>query len=529
MPRDLQFDEPPPPSRLRPIVAATIACLPFLLFPAIHYRICGDEATGLTTYDMPYYTANARAVLDRGSLGTYPNPFDADPAAPSIYFHWLIGLLAILTGPLGIDPGLALLAIGIAGGWWAARLMYSLVVELRGDDAFTLPLYFSTMWGGGLLALGRIVANLASERAWNDSLLAFDPGQGLWCLNFGRNLILPMEAVYHALMIGLWLAILRRRWRSAATCLALLASTHPFSGAQALAIVGAWLGVSWRNREQRPPMSFYAIWLGVAIAFAAYYFLYLPSYPQHAALQQTWTLEWTLNGLQMALAWGPAAVLAVLSLLSSTAWQRRCRFLMTAAVVSFLLANHHWFMTPRQPIHFSRGYIWTPLWLMGLPAFSVLLRRPLANPLQMLGVALVLGLTVLDNAAFLAVSSQRMRDLGFALSTDERRMFESMRQSGLTQVLLADDPRLGYLAAAYTSVRPYLGHKYNTPSYDRRLESLQQWMNDEEPGDLLIGCDLFLSTTPESAARIEASGWEPMLEHGGLSLWRKVAFRVPAE
>ncbi len=218
-----------------------MAALPFLLFPAIHHVRWGDEASGFTTYDLPYYAANARAILDRGHAGSYPNPFDPDPAAPVIYFHWLIGLLAVLIGPMHLPPGLALLAIQAVGAFASARVMYSLVAWLLPESRGRTLLYLLTMWSGGLLILGKLLANVAQGHPWHAALLALDPGQGLWCLNFGRNLILPTEAVYHALMLGLWLAILKARWKSAAVLLAAICSTHPFTGAQALAIVGAFL------------------------------------------------------------------------------------------------------------------------------------------------------------------------------------------------------------------------------------------------------------------------------------------------
>jgi hypothetical protein len=491
------------------------------MFPAAHYRAGGTEATGLTTYDLPYYAANARALVERGHLGCYPNAFDPDANAPAIYCHWLISILAILIGPLAMDPGLALLAIQLVGGWAAARVMFA-IVETLAPGRNVVPLFLSTMWGGGLLVLGKLATNALNGYPWDLNPLTFDPGQGLWGLNFGRTLILPTEAVYHALMLGLWLGLLRRQWNLAALMLWLIATTHPFTGAQAIAITGAWIGLSWFTESSRPPLGFVASVAVTAIAFAGYYGFYLPSFPQHRALENVWTLHWTLTLPMMLLAWQPAAMLALAGV-GRAGWSSRTRFLATAACVSFLLANHQWFMTPRQPIHFTRGYIWTPLWLMGLPALTALLDRlrNLSIAPKVVTVSLLGVLLVSDNAAFLAINWLHPKAHGYFLTDDERRAFRELASQTNPGILLTDDERLGYLAAAYTPARPWFGHKYNTPQFEARKERVERFIAGEEDPDLLMQGDLWLTESPSVAERLQTAGWRPVADYGALKLLRR--------
>lgn len=532
-----------------------LAAVPFFLFPLIHYERWGDEATGLTTYDLPYYVANARAILDRGHAGLYPNPFDSDPAAPAIYFHWLMLALAALIGPLGLKPGHALLLIQLIGAIASARVMYALVTWLLPSTRWRVPLYLLTMWSGGLLILGKLIGNISTGAAWNTQLLAFDPGQGLWCLNFGRNLILPTEAIYHALMLALWLAILKANWITAALFLVAITTTHPFTGAQALAIVGVHAlachlipapssprrtSSASPHREGEapaqpqalpapsfntpPPKSFLISYTLIAAAFIAYYFLFLPRFPQHQEIQHAWTLGWTLSGPTILLAYTPAAILAWLAIRSNSAWRRQITFLLIAAGVSFLLANHQWFITPRQPIHFTRGYIWTPLFLAGLPTLAAFLDRLRARGLVVAGVVIV-GFSIIavsDNAGFLMVNAIGTTPPGFGLTKDERAAFGDLNGARLTGVLLTDDDRVGYLAAAMTSARPWLGHKYNTPRFEERLNQLAAFKATSAAGEVLDEVDLALTADPRVVRRVQDAGWERVATQGKLELWRKV-------
>lgn len=539
-------------SNNRAAIWSAVALLPFLAFPVAHYVAFGAEATGLTTYDLPYYAANARALAERGEGGFYPNAFDPNPGAPAIYFHWLIAVLAFVTRGLGIDPGLALQVIGVTAGWTAARLMYSLVETLVQERRWLVPLYLSTMWGGGLLVEGAVLKNVASGTAIEQSLLTFDPGQGLWCLNFGRNLILPTEAVYHALMIGLWLSILRGRFRAASICLWLIVTTHPFTGAQALAIVGAYVAIdramaihhamlachrsvsraigvavlhgspSKISAAGSPPLSFVASLMAAGVAFGTYYFVFLPSYPQHQELQATWTLGWTLTLPMIVLAYLPAATFAGAAITRDAIWRIRSRFLLTAAAVSFLLANHQLFMRPHQPIHFTHGYIWTPLWLAGLPPVSQILNWGTQSHRRWpsIVVAAFGFLIVLDNAGFLINSSVRARDYGFGIDEAERNAFATISKVEPSGTLLTDDARLGYLAAVYTPARPWFGHKYNTPRFEERsqlAEELVEGTRVRIPPEI----DLILTASAHLNERLYGEGWSELGRFDSLVLWQR--------
>ncbi len=146
---------------------------------------------------------------------------------------------------IGIEPGRWNLILQTIGGLWAAERLYRLIQFRLPDARFRALLFLVAIWGGGQLVLTQLVSNLLGGQPLLDDLLKLDPVGGWWFLNFGRNLTLTTESFYHALMLGLWLALLEHRWKAALVWLLAVATTHPFTGAEAIAItVNTLIGLS---------------------------------------------------------------------------------------------------------------------------------------------------------------------------------------------------------------------------------------------------------------------------------------------
>jgi hypothetical protein len=212
-----------------------ISLLPFWAVPIAHLASNSETATGFFHYELPYYVANGRAAFERGNGIFYPNPYDPASESPVIYAHWLPWILGLSTARCGFDPGDVVLSLtfcaSIAFAWTTWSLVQhrtfsddqfrvnsgaSRLATLRGspgDLAFLLA-----MWGGGLLCFaGTVIAGLQST-PWLESVLQFDPGKGMWFLNWGRNALFPTEAVYHTLVACCWLAEIKAKKRVANGC-----------------------------------------------------------------------------------------------------------------------------------------------------------------------------------------------------------------------------------------------------------------------------------------------------------------------
>jgi len=466
-----------------------LAVLPFWSVYASHFLQGPLQPTGFLIMDAAYYGANGREIFERGNGLSYCNPYDPDPAAPVIYFHWLPWLLGFGTKVLGIDPGLVWVAVGAVGGLVCAWFTFRLVEAVL-PDARRLPLcYLITMWGGGVLVAASVITHAALGRPPLENPLLYDPFQGLWFLNWGRNLVLPVEAVYHALVAVAWLGVVRGRSWQAVVAIAALAATHPFSGIQHILVLGCWFGTrAIQRRRIEPPAVFLAC---LAAAFVVYYFAFLPRWPQHRAIHDRWSLAWNL-GLTTLLAAGlPVAVFA-----ASRCWQDRRRwlpemtFFVIAACVSFALAKHELFLPARQPLHFTRGYTWMPLCLLGLPLAQRMLVRaaaPAAGVAGRLMVAAALTLTWLDNATWITLQWMAADRQDLRLAPALRDAFAHLDAAGTRGAIVVVAPpgrkwpHCNFLAGTYTSLTPLLGHLHLTPGFDDLSRQAGDWLRHGGP------------------------------------------------
>lgn len=114
-------------------------------------------------------------------------------------------------------------------------------------------------------------------------MLAFDPANGWWFLNWGQNFLFPTEAVYHALVAGAWLCVSRGRDWAAVGIITLLAATHPFSGLQHLLILGAWNLVQLIKGKQSAALGRGLTITAVLAVFLGYYSVFLEMHAGHRA------------------------------------------------------------------------------------------------------------------------------------------------------------------------------------------------------------------------------------------------------
>ena len=214
------------------------ALLPLLLsFPAAWSH--GLIPTGFIQYDMAYYLANAREHFDSGWSLTYGNPY-ASSGTAAIYFQPHVFLLALLQAA-GIPPAIAFNLFGLVALAFASFAAFQLYADLVGVDSRAKKLGFVCFfWGGGLLSLLGLIFGLVLGKDLAKALFVFDPNDGWWMLNFGRNLVYPTEAYYHGVFLFAMLQLLRRRFGAVLALTALLSISHPFTGLSLVLVVAAY-------------------------------------------------------------------------------------------------------------------------------------------------------------------------------------------------------------------------------------------------------------------------------------------------
>lgn len=499
-------------THMHPALLIAFSVLPYWLIPISHVVANPETATGFFHEELPYYIANGRAAFDRGNGLAYPNPYDPDPAAPAIYAHWLLWLLGILPAMLHVDPGDLVFGLTLLTSLGFAFLTWQLLKARLSPGPVPTAAFVLSMWGGGLLvAAGIAVGSIGTTDPYTN-LLQFDPGRGLWFLNWGRNCLFVTESVYHMLVAGCWISEMRGQRAWGTLWCALLATTHPWSGLELLLTLNLWRALQWYQERHREAGIFCAVSIVMLTCFLAYYRIWLPQFPHHLKLQQVWELDWSLSSRSAALAYLPVLIPAVarifqgftaadreqesaamdrgpsriqgepvdrtgqISASSSSSIQRAGRldraeqFLLCAVAVSAFLIFHDRWMKPVQPLHFTRGYLWMPLFLIGLPT----LLRWISRSSWVLSAGLIVLLSI-DNLTFSAIHSrwQWQGTTGLHLDVHDRAILRHMHERFPGQLILTQSDSLNYLTPAYANLRPWIGHPFNTPDYNLRKQTVE--------------------------------------------------------
>ena len=517
-----QLKHPTRERRWAPWVLAVAVGVPAFAPLIAHYvgfRQMGLQPTGFLIYDSAYYLANAREQFDGGTFtALYSNAYSYDYASPRIYFQPLTLIVGALLRLTGADPGLLFAFVGVVTAALCARAAIALFDRFgeRNAPGGTVS-FVAFFWGGGMFVLvGTLLSLLAPDprthsfdlSSWWWFVRVADPVGGWWFLNLGRNLVLPTEALYHALFFATIAAIVSRRFRLATVFAATLSMSHPFTGLQLLAVLGAWAALEVVVMRSRVVPAWFLVCVALLAALHfAYYLWFLPRFPEHRQLQRQWTLRWTLTLPQSVLAYGLVGALAIKSLGTPARFRQAMsewpsRLLLVWLCVSLVLENHELFVRePVQPLHFTRGYSWVALFLLGLPALGRVLRRAregARHATAWLVAVPVLLVFLADNVTWLGATTTQALGMdlgrglpadslrqGFGLSRDQQQVLTWMNRPGLDRrVVLSEDMQLGYLLTAYTPLRSWRSHYANTPFSQQRRSELDAFFEHGEVVDL---------------------------------------------
>lgn len=451
--------------------------LPMLVFFAGYYFYHGTDVhpTGFIQYDNVAYVAYARQYLDADHFHLqYSNPFN-DGFYPPPYFQTQTMFFALLL-KLGVAPGSILVPFTLICAFICFRLLialYDAVFPQAPYRRFTLWLF---AWGGGLLTLAGVLAHFFLHRTGplSADLFLVDPDYGWWGLNFGRSLFFSCEAYYHALFLGCVLALVKRNWGMALGLMAVLSLSHPFTGLELLVIVCLWCVVEFIASRKELPWWFLAGAPLLLLFHLWFYLYYLNTFPDHASVSKQYSVNWRLGWYRMVPAYCFVGALALTALyhqkFKAFFSQRTNRLFTCWFIGAFLLANHELFVAPRQPIHFTRGYIWTSLFFLGLPALHWL-NRQLDLRFGRIGLVLIACLLLMDNFLWIGdnVISKADQPYPTYVGTEQQKVLEMLdTESTNNTLIVSGDETIAYLSTVYTSAYPWYSHPFTTPFVDRK-------------------------------------------------------------
>lgn len=484
--------KPGPAARI-PLLVALLMGLPAffpLIWTALRAWRQGLVPTAFIQYDLPYYLANGRQSFVNGIHLNYGNPY-AGYGTPAIYFQPHIFLLGLLQR-IGLTPDLALLAFHLAAVAFASIMAARLYEEWVGWNTPARKLGFVCFfWGGGVLGLAGMVFGLMEHVKMPRSFLLFDAGDGWWMLNFGRNLVYPHEAYYHALFLLAILFLVRKKFLGALVAAAVLSASHPYAGLGLALVLLLYAATELLLKSGAVSWPLLGGSCAITALHLAYYIGFLNRFADHRALEAQWKLDWSYDFWTFA----PALYLVALFAFGPlTRWKNltgalgdpRSRLCLVWFAVIFGLTHHDLVVQSRQPIHFAHGYDWTALFLLGAPALVAALEKCLAvrpRPVMALAVCGFLGLFLSDNLLwFASFTDPTTQWQAFALTRDEKNILDWLARHEAEPVYVASsDQRINYLTSTYTNLRAWRGHNLNTPEVALRQAELHTAFSAGKP------------------------------------------------
>ncbi len=464
----------------RDVLFALLLLTPVLVLYAAHFgAVLLDPThigTGFIQADMPEYMASAREYMDGNhTCWMYAPPSTPDYAQKPTLVQLNLLVLSWLWRITGMDPGWLFVLYGMCAALVAIRIFMAVFDEVIPCSGAVRRLgQFLFVWGGGVLALAGAAVAASNGYRGVDLLkqsMCIDPASGIWSLNLGRALIFPNEALYHGMFFGALLLGLRGRWGATLIIAIALMWCHPFAGLQLLAVLGAWclVEVLFAKATQMPRWFPFALAAGAA-PYLYYLFIWIPANVDSALMREIrsdFDISWYSSVCGYVFV-GTAVIMRFMRGPGLRAlWSNaQVRLFAVMALVCLGLENHDLFTsTPHQPAHFSRGYAWSALFLLGAPWVAGLFRgRSWSASGHATRMALVACcfMFCLDNVAFFTVTSGiqlHSKYIGSWISPDAVKVMSVLQQESADRPLVvSDDNSLSQLVCVYTPLRSYYGH-----------------------------------------------------------------------
>ena len=384
------------------------------------------------------YFAMVRAIMRSPTWITYSYPFDLWWPTPPVLFQPVLAALAALARvaglPLAFEAGRVL---GAAASGAALALMAHRLAPGRGWRGW---LAVAMGLGGGVFWVASTAQTVALA-GWPSlpwTMQARMMGHlFMWTPYAAQNVFYPLEALYHALVLGALAALLMRRDAVALVLGGAAVFSNPFSGGALLACVVPWC--AWNTLAAGPGAGRaraarrLALWLGLATLALGYYGWFLRQWPALHDLSRIYTgalHEW-LTPWQMAMMWTPFGAGLVWSVAArrgrrlvwgNTNW----RLMGLLAVSQVALAQQalvlgQWAV---QPMHFNRGYMAVGMAALFWRAARAWARNPRVVPRW---AVLAVALTLPDQAFFFVYLAEDGMRTG-AVPVAAERIVEDLRR-----------------------------------------------------------------------------------------------------
>lgn len=540
---------------------------------AIFVAVCGHGLGWLSLYpgdvwvgtpqgtDLWTYFSMARAVWDSPNGITYSYPYDLYWPVPPVLFQLPITLLAwvgrVVGLPLAFELGRVAGAAGAGAAVGALAMMFRrgfwrwwfLVALLPGGGLF---------WVGAMVLAWKTAGPEGFVELWQYQWQSED--RLLWWLPFlVRNLRLPLECIYHALVMGALACLVWRRHGWALVLGLCVWLSNPFSAVALHSAVVPWL--AWRVWETRgEARRRMAVWLGgwllVNALAAVYYGWFLNRWPLLMELHELYRIQHVppLTVWQMAMLLLPYGA----GLLATAVWpwarravwgSARWRLFALLALAHIVLIQQSAFLGERamQSYHYNRGYLQLGLVMTAWRVLTVARRSAglggaggrwfwpwryngdLRRRATAWVVAVVVSLTCLDQVLFACYALTKAGDAGY-VSQNFRTLLRRVPAEPAPMIIYSEP--FATAPSYITAFTPHIAWNAEdtmvVPFWYERGILVRQALQGQHGGVAALGIDYMILPTgyTEEIAALIGQGWQKIDEAGYLSLLRSPSPRV---
>lgn len=435
------------------------------LVPRLHSGsgVFGGGPQGLDQY---VYFSLVQAIWRTGNGFTYEYPFSLFWPAPPVLLQLPLTVAAWIAKVIGLSLSFEFLRVVGAAGSGAA--LWVLAKRLSPSKLWRRWLLFACVFGGGWFSFGAVreairTAGIEGLTEW-PLYVQRSMGAIYWWLPYlAQNVVYPLEATYHALVLGAFAALLTGTFRTALVLHLLTWFSNPFPAVSLSVPVWLWLLSRVLVPQGLPRRDLFRQLVGWSLVMAIGLGYYGPFLGQWDVLRELGRMH------RVPLA-PPPTPFQLLCLLSPFGWfflwsfmtratrravwiSPRWRLLAIIVVSQFMFLGQFWVLgsSAIQPYHFNRGYLSMALGAIAVRCVYVT-RRNRGNIPRWLKMLILTA--VIDHAVFFARELPNLQPLCI-IPRDVAALCDTLRSLPPDQIFITYDPFWSPYLAGLSRQIPY--------------------------------------------------------------------------
>jgi hypothetical protein len=479
---------------IRKWLFALLLSVPIFFLYALHfnYHDATYKPTGFIQWEHALYMISAKEYKTDNAVFLYQYPLDDNTQSPRAFFQPQIFILGYLWKWLNIDPGILLTLFGLLFTLLTFKTVIEIIEKIIPCSKYRQLITVLFSWGGGLLSLCGLLLHFLyfkGNGSIADHIFFLDPGNGGWCLNFGRSLIYPLEAYYHFLFVLSVLSILNNKFVLAALTMFILTISHPYSSSELIAILFLWVLAEYFYIKSGIIIKKQLLLMAAVVLFhILYYGVLLKQIPVYQTISRHVALDWGYKAWHFIPAYCIVWLLSFIAIRNIPLLKKQFsspinRLFFWWGSMAFILSVHGFAINPIQPLHFTRGYVYAGFFLFSIPAIQSVLEYLNRKHSSILKFATALAIIIFlsDNISWFYFAASK-NNTGILLNKNEQSLIGFFK--GKNEKGWVISPEKNYALTSYiqlySAMKGWIPHPFLTFNIDYKRAALNDLVTDSK-------------------------------------------------